>query len=69
MGGPIGSCFAGMPHGDFLAGPNVPLRMRRAVEDEARTTSNIRIAAISPRDTWLLIWLDGVMYKVLGRGV
>lgn len=64
-GGPRGSWFAWMLHGDFVMGPNVPQGMRQAAEDDTRPC-NIRVAAIGSNDSWLLIWEDGVVQKVLG---
>jgi len=65
LGDPKGSWFAWMLHGDFIAGPNVPQGMIQAAADDAKASTSIRIAAIGPNDTWLLIWEDGTMVSVL----
>jgi hypothetical protein len=65
FGEPKGSWFAWMLHGDFTTGQKAPQGMIQAAADPAKASTSIRIAAIGPDDTWLLIWEDGTMVSVL----
>ncbi|RYP16061.1 hypothetical protein DL765_005377 [Monosporascus sp. GIB2] len=67
FGEPRGSWFAWMLHGDFIFGHNVPQGMWQAARDVTKASTCIRIAAIGPNDTWLLIWEDGTMISVLNN--